>query len=209
VGKLDINKKLSVIREEIVEEAREEKRRIIQDQEKVLQEKHEKFQQELEEEKEKMLDSYRQKSRAKKEEIISKVNLRSAKTKKRKFNDFLKELLSELLIRLKQYRYDDNYYIFLKDLIKEGVRTLGTKQVDIKLNKDDFDIYQKLIEEELKKEMPKYDFELQSEVADIEGGVIVKTRDEREIVENTFQVCIERIKGSMAREIQSLVLGRR
>lgn len=201
---MDITKKVSVIEEEILEEARAKKEKKLQKEKKKWEQKQEEFQQELKAEREKILNSYRQEAKKQRKQILSKVNLKSKKLKRQKRHDFLQQLLDELLEKLKQYRNSDDYSSFLKKMIKRATQILPPGKVYIRLNKADFDIYYS-IEEELIRELPDYDVDLKKKEANIAGGVIVENHDGSELVENSFQIYLEQVKKDIAREIKMKV----
>ncbi len=199
---MDVKEKISVIKREIIDEARNKKEKIISIEEEKWEKKYSKFQEEISQKEEKILTECHREASRKKEEIMSKATLDKKNKKRKLFQKLLEDLKEELLGCLEEFRNNSNYPAFLLRLIKEASRTLDSDHLLISLNETDSSLY-KTIEPELKQ--LSGDFELKKEPAPIRGGVIVEDIEGKEVVEYSFQTCLELVDEEMAIELQNKI----
>lgn len=107
--------------------------------------------------------------------------------------------------KLHEYRNDTGYRDFLKRLVKDSLNVMESSHVIIKLNSHDLKIFNE-IQDELRNEIDNIEIEVANNPLNISGGVIVEDRDGKEIVENTFETCLEEVKEDIAVELHSKVL---
>lgn len=204
---MNINEKVSLIREEILEEAREKKERLVREERKKLEEEYQQFQKKLAAEEEEIIAFYRRKAGLKKEQLTSKVILKRKKKKREKLHEFMVQLKHDLLQRLEEFRHQPGYLAFLMGLIKECVRVLESKRVVVGLNQEDFHLYRQLADElNLGAELPGVELKLKAEPVAIAGGVIVEDESGKKMVEYSFETCLEKVKEEMAVELQERIL---
>ncbi|ACL70688.1 V-type ATP synthase subunit E [Halothermothrix orenii] len=202
---MDVSKKISVIKKEIINEALDKKEQIISREKDKWEKEYEDFKQKLDNKEKEIIELYRQEARMKKEQIVSRAVLKKKTEKRQKMDEYLHQILKELEEKLHEYRNDTGYRDFLKRLVKDSLNVMESSHVIIKLNSHDLKIFNE-IQDELRNEIDNIEIEVANNPLNISGGVIVEDRDGKEIVENTFETCLEEVKEDIAVELHSKVL---
>ncbi|MEM2873406.1 MAG: V-type ATP synthase subunit E family protein [Nitrososphaerales archaeon] len=112
--------------------------------------------------------------------------------------DFLKRALDEVEKRLKGFsssKTSEKYQEILTDLTVEAVSNIDSKEVKISANKSDLDALRKnlqAIRSIISKKKGEVDIELDNKPIDTIGGVIIYSKDGKQIYNNTFEARLSR-----------------
>lgn len=201
---MDVKEKVSVIKRDIITEARNKKDKIISKERNKWEEEYKRFQDKIKTREEELLNRYKSEARLKREEIVSRAVLTKKRGKQERFQKLLKELKQDLLNRLIDFKKDAGYSDFLVKLINEACRLLNTDTIVIGLNTDDRKFYNE-VKDKLHHIFPDKKFELNNNEPSIEGGVIVEDIKGNEIIDYSFNTCLEMVEEEMALELKRKV----
>ncbi len=200
---MNIKEKITVIRNEIIEEAKDKKEKMVEEKKDDLNKTYEVFREELERKRESILDSYRQEADMRREQIISRVALESKQELREVKQDCLDQLYYSIRDRLIEFQDADEYPDFLKRLISEALEVLNAGNVIyLTFNDKDREIYRSGVAEQLESEFPEKELKVREESAEINGGVIAESEDGRERVFNSFDSLLEEIINDMGSKLE-------
>ena len=110
--------------------------------------------------------------------------------------DAVNKVFTKALDQIKNTERSGNYAIFIKSLLDESTKILGTTNVIVLTNSKDKSVVQSTLSQ-------YSGAELSSETIDCIGGVIVKSKDGTMTLDNTIDARIERLKSLIRKEIAS------
>ncbi len=110
--------------------------------------------------------------------------------------DAVNKVFTKALDQIKNTERSGNYAIFIKSLLDESTKILGTTNVIVLTNSKDKSVVQSTLSQ-------YSGAELSSETIDCIGGVIVKSKDGTMTLDNTIDARIERLKPLIRKEIAS------
>lgn len=110
--------------------------------------------------------------------------------------DAVNKVFTKALDQIKNTERSGNYAIFIKSLLDESTKILGTTNVIVLTNSKDKSVVQSALSQ-------YSGAELSSETIDCIGGVIVKSKDGTMTLDNTIDARIERLKPLIRKEIAS------
>lgn len=201
---MDIEKKVMTIRGEIIDEAKKNKERLFLKEQEKWDQEYRDFQNRLEVKEEEIELYYQQEAQKKREQIISRAILDRKKVYRKNIDECIARFKKELNKQLQSFRTKTEYMKFLLNSIKESIKLLEGNSFIINISKEDIALCENLVKE-LAEELPDYHFTIKENQTAMSGGVIVKTSDGNEIVENTFDSLIKSYQENMALEIQENV----
>jgi len=158
------------------------------------------------------------KAKAKREEILSRGRreaeqerariVANAKLKARKAvldarEEVIKEAFSKAQEALAKIAKEERYPEILKKLVLEAVDTIGA-DVEVLARKEDKKIFTKAFLKEIEKEA-KVKVTLAKETISSIGGVVVRSKDGRSEVDNTFETRLERISSELRRKVAKVL----
>jgi len=201
---MDIEKKVMVIREEILEEARKEKEELILREKEKLEKSYQDFQKEIKSREEKILQAYEQEAGKKREQIISRAILERKKSRRAIIDRCIKRFILELQERLQDFTSTPEYTRFLIESIKKVITLLEGNSFVILLRKDDLQLAVEVIKT-LNRELPEYTFSVKERKTPASGGVVVENEEGKEIIEYTFDTIIRGYHEEIALELQQCI----
>lgn len=201
---MNINKKVQMIREEILEEARNKKEQLVEAEKRKWEKEYQDFRENLNNKVEDIEKSYQQTAERKREQIISRAILDRKKKKRAIVDNFIEDFLDRLVDSLK-VKEESRYQEFLGKLVIKGVGLLEGNSFILVLSEQDKDYFQGLTEY-LKEHLPDKEFKIQEGIETVNGGIIIKENNGKRQVEYTFRAFIEMYKEEIALDIQELVL---
>ncbi len=201
---MDIEEKVLLIKEEILEETRQEKNNMVAEEKKKWDSEYKEFQKGLKTQVEEITLNYKREAILKKEKIISGAILGRKKSRRRCVDKCINKFINELKDRLQEFSTKAEYIDFLIKSVKSSIKLLNGNDFIIKIRKSDLSITEKFIKQ-LDKELADYNFTIKESQRAKSGGVIVEKKDGNEIVEYTFDTVIKYLKEDIAIEIQKTV----
>lgn len=201
---MDIEQKVLLIKEEILEETRQEKNSMVAEEKEKWDSEYKEFQKRLKTQLEEIALKYKREAIIKKEKIISRAILDKKQSCRRSVDKFINKFINELKERLQEFSTKPEYIDFLIESVKSSIKLLNGNDFIIKIRKSDLSITEEFINQ-LEKELPDYNFTIEESKRAKSGGVIVEKKDGNEIVEYTFCTVINYLKEDIAIEIQKKV----
>ncbi len=178
-----MEEKLNSIISKIKSEAEEEANKIIREAEEEAKKIIDNAKREAELLRERILARGRDSAKAEKQRILASAKLSAKRKIEETKEGIIKEVFDKALEKIKNVEAD-NYKNTLKRLIKSSVEVLGSKDVRIKVRKEDRGLVEDIIKElDIKAEISE---ELDS------MGVVVESPDESLIIDNRFERILER-----------------
>ncbi len=201
---MDIEQKVLLIKEEILEETRQEKNSMVDEEKKKWDSEYKEFQKRLETQVEEITLDYKREAIIKKERIISRAILDRKQSYRRSVDKYINKFINELKERLQQFSTKPDYIDFLIESVKSSIKLLNGNNFVIKIRESDLSKTENFINQ-LNKELPDYNFTIEESKRASSGGVIVEKKDGNEVVEYTFDTVINYLKEDIAIEIQKKV----
>lgn len=204
---MNINEKVRVIKDEIMEEAETKKDELISSEKEKWEEKYAQFQENLEMKLEEKRKEYEQRAEWKREQIISRAVLKKKKKIQTRLNELINKFMEELYQRLLDFRAEEktDYRDFIKRIILESVSILNGNKLIIGLNESDHQFFQDILGE-LAEKYPQKEFVLKEESSDITGGVIVQTVSGEEMVDYSLKSILDNYREDVALSLQERLL---
>ncbi len=201
---MDIEQKVLLIKEEILEETRQEKNSMVAEEKEKWDSEYQEFQKRLKTQVEEIATNYKREAILKKEKIISRAILDRKQSYRRSVDKYINKFINELKERLQEFSTKSEYIDFLIESVKSSIKLLNGNDFIIKIRKSDLSITEEFINQ-LNKELADYNFTIEESKRAKSGGVIVEKKDGNEIVEYTFATVINYLKEDIAIEIQKKV----
>jgi len=206
VERMNTKEKVTVISDEILEDASKKRDRIIKNKKERLEKEYRELQKELKKKKSNILDRSRREAEKKKETIITRAILNKRNKLRQKKQELFDDLLSELENKFEELREELFYINFYKRLIIEAIGEIKTNKIIIKIYTNDYDListeFISDINNEFKEKIIEY---TKTDKLDY-PGILACSKNEREIVENTLRVKIDNIEDEIAHDL-SMKLG--
>jgi V/A-type H+-transporting ATPase subunit E len=202
---VDIAEKIMAIKNEIIDEVKEENNKKIEKSRKELKKKYDQFQKELENKQQDILKSYKSKAEQKREQIISRAILEKKNIRRKKLNECMNNFINELQEKLEEITAKREYYLFIFNSLKEAALKLPGNEFKVFLREKDQNLKSDL-ENLLQIEMENYEFEIELTDKMKSGGFIIQTKNGQQLLENTFSALIESYKEEIAIEIKNNIL---
>ena len=124
------------------------------------------------------------------------------------------KLLDEAINRAREvlasYKRDDNYFNVMVNLALEAIGNIGSNEVIISVNKDDYSFLERRWREftaQLKSKYPDIKVKLSKESAKIMGGLIATSSDGAKIFNNSFDARLNRVISEERGKLASILLG--
>lgn len=201
---MDIEKKVMVIKEEIIEKARQQKGSLISKEEDKWDKKYKEFQKRLKNREEEINLYYKQEAERKREQIISRTILDRKQARRRSIDRCINRFINELKEKLHNFSNEPEYKDFLLESVKKTVKLLDGKDFVINMSRKDISRGEELTAS-LNKDLPDYNFSIRESDRTKSGGIILEQENGNEMVEYTFDTVINYLKEEIAIEIQEEV----
>jgi V/A-type H+-transporting ATPase subunit E len=144
-----------------------------------------------------------------KQRVIADAKMRARKLEWDVKEDVIREVIENVKEIIVEIRNGDesygNYSTILKHLIKEAAISAGGKDLEVMLPEEDIDHISSADLDEISKEVGE--ISLSDERITSLGGPVVKTKDEKIVVNNTFDRRIETYSGVLRAEIAKELFG--
>lgn len=190
----------SLILEKIREDSEKEVERIIGEAKKKSEEIIKKSEKEGKERYEELIIQGKKNAELEKQRIIANARLQAKKLILETKESIIEKTFSLAEKKLRDIVSSDEYESILRKLIEEAISSIPDKQLQILCDERDRELLRKII-----KEFPRV--ELSEENISTIGGIIVKSKDGRIQVDNTFETRIERMRNDLRVKVARILFG--
>lgn len=150
----------------------------------------------LEQEYDKIISDGKKEAEKIEKQITGSSDLEARNKQLMALEDAVNRVFAKALDQIKNTERSGNYANFIKSLLDESTKILGTTNVSVLTNSKDKSVVQSTISQ-------YSGAVLSSETIDCLGGVIVKSKDGTMTLDNTIDARIERLKPLIRKEIAS------
>ncbi len=192
----------SLILEKIREDSEKEVERIIGEAKKKSEEIIKKSEKDGKKRYEELIIQGKKNAELEKQRIIANARLQAKKLILETKESIIEKTFSLAEKKLRDIVSSDEYESILRKLIEEAISSIPDKQLQILCDERDRELLRKII-----KEFPRV--ELSEENISTIGGIIVKSKDGRIQVDNTFETRIERMKNDLRVKVARILFGGR
>ena len=198
------------LREEILKDTEEAVSEILskarEEAEKVKKNAEEQAKLNIENKKQEIMKKYSEKERAE----LALARLEGKKILLEVETKLLDEAINKARDVLASYKRDDNYFNVMVNLALEAIGNIGSNEVLISVNKDDYSFLEKRwrrFTAQLKSKYPDIKVKLNKEAAKIMGGLIATSSDGAKIFNNSFDARLNRVISEERGKLASILLG--
>ena len=192
----------SLILEKIREDSEKEVERIIGEAKKKSEEIIKKSEKDGKKRYEELIIQGKKNAELEKQRIIANARLQAKKLILETKESIIEKTFSLAEKKLRDMVSSDEYENILRKLIEEAISSIPDKQLQILCDERDRELLRKII-----KEFPRV--ELSEENISTIGGIIVKSKDGRIQVDNTFETRIERMRNDLRVKVARILFGGR
>jgi len=150
----------------------------------------------LEQEYDKIISDGKKEAEKIEKQITGSSDLEARNKQLMALEDAVNKVFAKALDQIKNTERSGNYANFIKSLLDESTKILGTTNVSVLTNSKDKSVVQSTISQ-------YSGAVLSSETIDCLGGVVVKSKDGTMTLDNTIDARIERLKPLIRKEIAS------
>jgi V/A-type H+-transporting ATPase subunit E len=150
----------------------------------------------LEQEYDKIISDGKKEAEKIEKQITGSSDLEARNKQLMALEDAVNRVFAKALDQIKNTERSGNYANFIKSLLDESTKILGTTNVSVLTNSKDKSVVQSTISQ-------YSGAVLSSETIDCLGGVVVKSKDGTMTLDNTIDARIERLKPLIRKEIAS------
>jgi len=190
----------SLILEKIREDSEKEVERIIGEAKKKSEEIIKKSEKDGKKRYEELIIQGKKNAELEKQRIIANARLQAKKLILETKESIIEKTFSLAEKKLRDIVSSDEYESILRKLIEEAISSIPDKQLQILCDERDRELLRKII-----KEFPGV--ELSEENISTIGGIIVKSKDGRIQVDNTFETRIERMRNDLRVKVARILFG--
>lgn len=150
----------------------------------------------LEQEYDKIISDGKKEAEKIEKQITGSSDLEARNKQLMALEDAVNRVFSKALDQIENTERSGNYANFIKSLLDESTKILGTTNVTVYTNSKDSSVVQSTLSQ-------FSGAQLSSETIDCIGGVVVKSKDGAMTLDNTIDARIERLKPLIRKEIAS------
>ncbi|KXB08516.1 hypothetical protein AKJ55_00835 [candidate division MSBL1 archaeon SCGC-AAA382M17] len=195
---------------QIKEKAEKERKSILEKAEAEADKKISRAEEKAENEKEKIMEKGRSEAEKEKQRILASARSKKRQEKLKAREEIIQETFEKAKDELSKLRKSDDYPEILKDLIIEGGKSIGGKDLKVLMSEKD----KNLISEKSKSEMEEKisektgeetSIEMDFTLTEINGGAIIQRKNGNIACDNTLEARLERQKDSLRKEVAQIL----
>lgn len=182
--------------DKIKEDAKAEADKIMKEAKEEVAELKDKVNSEIKEKKEKIKEETEKKIEQEKKRIESSANLKIHNLQLRSKEDLIQEAFKKSKEKISEIRDKKRYQKALEKIAEESMEGVEKEDIEMRFSEEDKNVGNKVAK--------KYDTEV-GDSAPIEGGIILRTKDGKFVIDNSIERRFERQKQELRGEIADIL----
>ncbi len=139
-----------------------------------------------------------------KQRVIANAKLRAKKHYLDIKEEMIQQAFDEAAKKLGRITSSEEYPDTLKNIIAEGIESLGAESVEVLVRREDAKLVNKALTKELGKNLG-VNIALSEDSIDTLGGAIIRTRDRKIEVNNTFEARMRRMRDELRSKVAKIL----